>query len=75
MHSTVSSSDNVEVSRGNGRFEMIPSDELVPGDVISIPSYGCELHCDAVLVSGNAIGEIFDDSIPGQDPMISRVFS
>lgn len=28
---------------------------LVPGDLIEIPSHGCVMHCDAVLLSGNCI--------------------
>lgn len=38
-------------------FEDISSEDLVPGDIIVIPSHGCEMHCDAVLVSGSVIGE------------------
>ncbi|XP_042231974.1 polyamine-transporting ATPase 13A3-like isoform X3 [Homarus americanus] len=29
--------------------------ELVPGDVVVLPSTGCSMPCDAVLISGNAI--------------------
>lgn len=36
-------------------YEDIPSDDLVPGDVIEIPRGGCMMQCDAVLVSGNCI--------------------
>ena len=35
---------------------MISSEDLVPGDVILIPPNGCEMSCDAVLLSGTAIG-------------------
>lgn len=33
----------------------ISTTELVPGDVVVIPSAGCTMPCDAVLISGNAI--------------------
>lgn len=33
----------------------IPSEELVPGDVMVIPHHGTMMHCDAVLISGNCI--------------------
>ena len=33
----------------------IPTTDLVPGDVIIIPTKGCIMACDAVLLSGNAI--------------------
>ena len=35
--------------------EEIRSTELVPGDVIEIPAYGCLMACDAVLVTGTCI--------------------
>ena len=38
-------------------FEDVSSEDLVPGDIIEIPSHGCEMHCDAVLISGSAIGK------------------
>lgn len=43
------------VSRSDGTFEEIPTTELVPGDVIIIPSHGCDMQCDAVLLNGNCI--------------------
>ena len=36
-------------------LEEIDSTDLVPGDVISIPSHGCLMACDAVLVTGTCI--------------------
>ena len=33
----------------------VPSDLLVPGDVIEVPRHGCIMQCDAVLLSGNCI--------------------
>ncbi len=67
LRSTVQSSDTVEVLRGGGMkdkeseqvFERISSEDLVPGDVVSIPAHGCELHFDGVLISGSVIGESF----------------
>ena len=44
--------------RENDEWEMISSEDLVPGDVILIPPGGCEMTCDAVLFSGTAIGMI-----------------
>ena len=35
----------------------VPSEDLVPGDIIEIPDNGCDLHCDAVLISGSVIGK------------------
>ena len=33
----------------------MPTSAVVPGDLIEIPSTGCMMPCDAVLVLGNAI--------------------
>ncbi|XP_071454972.1 polyamine-transporting ATPase 13A3-like [Hetaerina americana] len=37
------------------QYEMIPTEQLVPGDVIIVPLHGCVMPCDAVLLSGNCI--------------------
>ncbi|KAJ8954194.1 hypothetical protein NQ318_005789 [Aromia moschata] len=55
LKGTVHSQDTAIVCRGNGNFEQIPTVELVPGDVIVIPSNGCNMQCDAVLLSGNCV--------------------
>uniref|UniRef100_T1IVD7 Cation-transporting ATPase n=1 Tax=Strigamia maritima TaxID=126957 RepID=T1IVD7_STRMM len=52
---TVQSSDIVTVCRGGNTYEEIPSELLTPGDVVVIPSHGCMMYCDAVLISGNCI--------------------
>lgn len=54
LSSTIQTSDIVQVVR-NERVETIPSEHLVPGDVISIPPQGCMMQCDAVLLQGNCI--------------------
>ena len=36
-------------------YEEIPSDLLVPGDVIEVPRQGCIMQCDAVLTTGKCI--------------------
>ncbi|XP_063965786.1 polyamine-transporting ATPase 13A3-like [Lytechinus pictus] len=47
--------ETVEILRRNGDRETLTSLELVPGDVIIIPTNGCSLTCDAVLLTGNCI--------------------
>ncbi|XP_072175321.1 polyamine-transporting ATPase 13A3-like [Diadema setosum] len=49
------SSEMVEVLRPGGQSESVKSTQLVPGDVIIIPSNGCSLTCDAVLLAGNCV--------------------
>ena len=43
----------------------IPSDMLVPGDVIEIPREGCEVQCDAVIVSGHCV--VNENMLTGED--------
>ncbi|XP_068427456.1 polyamine-transporting ATPase 13A3-like isoform X2 [Clinocottus analis] len=45
----------VSVSRGSKDVEQAMSTELVPGDVIIIPTNGMVMPCDAVLVHGTCI--------------------
>ena len=44
-----------QVLRPGDQVDTIPSDHLVPGDVIVIPPQGCMMQCDAVLLQGNCI--------------------
>jgi magnesium-transporting ATPase (P-type) len=57
LHDMVASSNELmaTVYRGQDIFEDLQSTELVPGDVIAIPSSGCVMSCDAVLVAGTCI--------------------
>lgn len=55
LRDTVVGADMVTVQRENGSYEDIESMNLVPGDMIVIPSHGCVMQTDAVLVSGNTI--------------------
>eukprot|EP00112_Aurelia_sp_Birch-Aquarium-sp1_P002091 Seg1227.9 transcript_id=Seg1227.9/GoldUCD/mRNA.D3Y31 product="putative cation-transporting ATPase 13A3" protein_id=Seg1227.9/GoldUCD/D3Y31 len=55
LRNMIAKSEQVTVLRPDGREEVISSKNLVPGDIMVIPANGCELHCDAVLLSGTAI--------------------
>lgn len=57
LRSTVTSSDVATVlrDRGTGQTATVSAKCLVPGDILVIPSYGCVLPCDAVLLTGNCI--------------------
>nr|XP_033814062.1 probable cation-transporting ATPase 13A3 isoform X2 [Geotrypetes seraphini] len=57
LHDMVAAHSIVRVSvcRANEEIEEILSTDLVPGDVIVIPSNGMVMPCDAVLVSGTCI--------------------
>lgn len=59
LHSTIHSSDLVSVLRLQDNKEpvmsTIPTEQLVPGDLMLVPPHGCIMHCDAVLLAGNCI--------------------
>ncbi|KAK2576200.1 hypothetical protein KPH14_008405 [Odynerus spinipes] len=55
LKGTVASSENVRVCRSTGVFESIPSNELVPGDIIELPNHHGTVVCDAVLLTGQCI--------------------
>jgi cation-transporting P-type ATPase 13A2 len=51
----VHSVDRAEVLRPDAKTDHIPTTQLVPGDVLVIPTHGCILPCDAVLLRGTCI--------------------
>ncbi|XP_050051478.1 polyamine-transporting ATPase 13A3 [Dermacentor andersoni] len=55
LSDTVHAMDVVTVKRSKGVYENIPSEQLVPGDVLIVPRNGCVMQCDAVLTAGNCI--------------------
>ncbi|XP_071531027.1 polyamine-transporting ATPase 13A3-like isoform X2 [Panulirus ornatus] len=52
---TIQTADTVQVVRGDDQVDTIPSEHLVPGDLMVIPRQGCMMQCDAVLLKGNCI--------------------
>jgi len=55
LRDTIVSSETITVIRPDGSKNNIMSTNLVPGDLIQIPEHGCQMHCDAVLLEGQAI--------------------
>ncbi|KAL1422521.1 hypothetical protein MTO96_022037 [Rhipicephalus appendiculatus] len=43
------------VVRANNEVEEVSSANLVPGDIICVPTSGCLMTCDAVLTAGNCL--------------------
>ncbi|KAJ8916563.1 hypothetical protein NQ315_000207 [Exocentrus adspersus] len=70
LKGTVNSLDEVVVRRGDDDYEKIPTTDLVPGDVIVVPSTGCQLQCDAVLVSGTCI--VNESMLTGESVPITK---
>ncbi|XP_050535310.1 polyamine-transporting ATPase 13A3-like isoform X2 [Daktulosphaira vitifoliae] len=54
LRSTVHSSDVANIIRESSVIT-VPTELLVPGDILVIPSHGCVMHCDAVLLTGHCI--------------------
>ncbi|CAH1140797.1 unnamed protein product [Phyllotreta striolata] len=55
LRGTVNFVDTAIVCRGGEVYETVPTVELVPGDLIVIPKEGCEMQCDAVLITGTCV--------------------
>ncbi|XP_071805048.1 polyamine-transporting ATPase 13A3-like [Asterias amurensis] len=55
LRDMVHSDTVVEVLRKSGESVEVMEEEIVPGDVIILPSQGCLMTCDAVLLTGNCI--------------------
>lgn len=50
-------------------YENIPSEHVVPGDVLVVPRNGCVMQCDAVLTAGNCI--VNESMLTGRMPKTS----
>lgn len=55
LRDTVESVDTVKVCRGKDLYEEVESSQLVPGDVVVVPTFNSVLQYDAVLINGNVI--------------------
>lgn len=55
MRETVHNTGTALIVSEKGETQELPTQCLVPGDIIEIPSSGCTMQCDAVLLSGNCI--------------------
>ncbi|KAL1489432.1 hypothetical protein ABEB36_014327 [Hypothenemus hampei] len=44
-----------ELNNQGSTSKIIPTDLLVPGDILEVPAHGCVMHCDAILLTGNCI--------------------
>ncbi|XP_037950937.1 probable cation-transporting ATPase 13A3 isoform X2 [Teleopsis dalmanni] len=55
LRETVQNTGTALVVSQTGVVTDLPTQSLVPGDIIEIPTAGCTMQCDAVLLSGNCI--------------------
>ncbi|CAB0016985.1 unnamed protein product [Nesidiocoris tenuis] len=63
--------DYVTICDDRGKTLIISSTELVPGDIILIPSQGCLMPCDALLLSGTCI--VNEASLTGESTPVTKV--
>ncbi|XP_038075285.1 probable cation-transporting ATPase 13A3 isoform X2 [Patiria miniata] len=66
----VKSTGTTTVWRGDRHFEEIGIKDLVPGDLIELPTRGCMMNCDAVLISGNCI--VNESMLTGESVPITK---
>lgn len=55
LKDTVESVDYVKVCRGKDHYEDVESSELVPGDIVVVPTFNSVLQFDGILINGNVI--------------------
>uniref|UniRef100_A0A1A9X495 Cation-transporting ATPase n=1 Tax=Glossina brevipalpis TaxID=37001 RepID=A0A1A9X495_9MUSC len=55
LRETVQNTGTALIVTEKGEINELSTNYLVPGDIIEIPSAGCTMQCDAVLLSGNCI--------------------
>lgn len=55
LRDTVESVDYIKVCRGQDQYEEIESSQLVPGDVVVVPTFNSILQFDGILINGNVI--------------------
>ncbi|XP_071948305.1 polyamine-transporting ATPase 13A3-like [Antedon mediterranea] len=71
LRDMVFSCSTVKVMRKLKGTQEISEYELVPGDVILIPSRGCKMTCDAALIQGNCI--VNESMLTGESVPITKV--
>lgn len=55
LRDTVESVDYIKVCRSKDQFEEVDSSQLVPGDVVVVPTFNSILQFDGILINGNVI--------------------
>lgn len=83
LRDTICSSGTVDILRhkldeDSVEVQTKPSTQLVPGDIVLIPSRGCVMQCDAVLLNGNCIvneSMLTGESVPVTKTPIAKMDS
>lgn len=70
--SAIGDNDDGEIDDLNCyKTEVISTDLLVPGDVLEIPSHGCIMHCDALLLTGTCI--VNESMLTGESVPVTKI--
>ncbi|KAG9509462.1 putative cation-transporting ATPase 13A3 [Fragariocoptes setiger] len=71
LRDTVESIDNVKVRRpSTGQYEEVESSQIVPGDVVMVPTFDTVLQFDAILINGNVI--VNESMLTGESVPITK---
>ncbi|KAI1731553.1 e1-E2 ATPase domain-containing protein [Ditylenchus destructor] len=70
LRKMVNSADNVLQVLRDDKLHTMPSEKVVPGDIIQIPSQGCALQCDAILIRGGTT--INESTLTGESTPIHK---
>uniref|UniRef100_A0A0A9WMI9 Cation-transporting ATPase n=3 Tax=Lygus hesperus TaxID=30085 RepID=A0A0A9WMI9_LYGHE len=63
--------DYVTVCDDRGRSLLIPSTDVVPGDIIIVPPQGCMMPCDSLLLTGTCI--VNEAVLTGESTPVTKV--
>ncbi|CAB3400144.1 unnamed protein product [Caenorhabditis bovis] len=70
VHEMVGKPQKVSILR-EGQFLIVQSDEIVPGDLISLPAHSFILPCDALLMNGSVI--VNEAMLTGESVPVTKV--
>ncbi|KAG1653724.1 putative cation-transporting ATPase 13A4 [Nymphon striatum] len=70
LRDTIQQSGIVTLCQNGNEYPTVDVEELVPGDVIVLPSHGCSMFCDAVLLNGNCI--VNEASLTGESVPVTK---
>ncbi|KAG9509642.1 putative cation-transporting ATPase 13A5, partial [Fragariocoptes setiger] len=71
LRDTVESIDYVKVRRpSSGQYEEVESSQIVPGDVVMVPTFDTVLQFDAILINGNVI--VNESMLTGESVPITK---
>jgi cation-transporting ATPase 13A2 len=71
LRDTVVSTSFVKVCRGKENYEEIDSSQLVPGDIVVVPTFNSVLQFDGILINGNVI--VNESMLTGESVPVTKI--